>query len=130
MESPQGCRAGDAALEANDVSDSDAEQSGKQHGGHEEDDDQAHEGGGAFGEFGDAFDQFGLIGGVFLHGLLERGEVVFEAAEGPFLLAGMEGEGAVIGLKMGYGVFQRLEVHLVHRPVAEQIGGSGDDVAL
>ena len=119
-----------AVLEANDVCNSDAEQRRKQHGGDEEDDDKTHEGGSALGEFGDVFHQFSLIRGVFLDGLLECGEVVFEAAKGTFLLGGVEGESTVIGLEAGYGVLQRLEVHFVQRPVAEQIGGGGDDVAL
>ena len=117
-------------LKADDVGDSDAKQRRKQHRGNQEDDDQAHKGGSAFGKFGDAFNQFSLISGVLLHSFLERGKFVLEAAEGAFLLAGVEGKGTVIGLEMGDGVFQWLKVHFVHRPVVEQIGGSGDYVAF
>ena len=61
----------------------------------------------------DLLDEFGLICGVFLNGFLEGGEFVFEAAEGTFLFAGVEGEGAVIGLEAGDRFFERLEIHCV-----------------
>ena len=68
-------------------------------------------------------DEFGLIGGIFLDCFLERGQLILEALEGSFLLSGVEGKGAVIGLEAGDRLFEGLEIDFVHGPIGEEIGG-------
>ena len=114
-------RRGVAVLKTDDVGDSDAEERREQDGDDEEDDDEAHERGGALGEFGNVLNQLCLVGGVFLNCLLDRSEVVFEAADGSFLLAGVEGNGSLIALEVSDGYFKRFEVHLMHGVIEKQI---------
>ena len=119
-----------ADLEADEIGDADAEQGCEEDGNDQKDGDEAHERRGTFGEFSDVLDEFCLIGGVFLDGVLERCEVVFEALDCAFLLVGVEGEGAVIGLQAGDRFLKRLEIDFMHLAVGEQIGSSAREVAL
>ena len=115
---------------ADEVGDAYAQQGGEQDGNDQQDGYKAHEGRGALGQLGDVLDEFGLIGGIFLYGILEGGKVVFEALEGPFLLAGVEGQGALLGLEAGNRLLKRLEIDFVHGPIGEEIGSGAHDVAL
>ena len=116
-------------LEADDVGDSHTEQDCKEDGDDQQDSEEAHEGPGAFGKLEDLLGEFGLLFGVLLNGFAKGGEFVFEAAHGALVFAGMEGEGALIGLEPGDRFLERLEVHW-NRVCCQQVGGGRDNVAF
>lgn len=116
-------------LEADDIGNSHAEHDRKEDGDDQQNREEAHEGPGAFGKLQDLLGEFGLLFGVFLDGFREGGDFVFEEAHGALVLAGVEGEGALIGLEPGDRFLERFEVDW-NRVRCQQVGGGRDDVAF
>lgn len=116
-------------LEANDVGDSNAEQRGEEDRQHQQDKDQALKRRGALGEPGHVLGEFRLLLSALLNGFLQRGQIIFQVAQGAFLLGGVKGESTLIGLKPCDGLLQRLQVYL-DRPLSEKVRCGRDHVAF
>jgi len=69
---------------------------------------------------------------VLLDGLLEGDELIFDAANGSFLFAGVEGKGALVCLELGDRLLHRLEIDLraLTAAVADEVGGCARDISF